>query len=88
MKLANMAGYANKTDRTRRVARYHYLSGCVAGRMVYNVTRILRLTKTPTQKFAWRRAHAFYARVQLFRRALERWDVPAVPVDEDRSQDA
>lgn len=65
-----MAGYANKTNRTAvdRIARSRvtiiYLPARPEGRGAYNVTRILRPTKTPTQKFAWRAFTRIRTRVQ------------------------
>lgn len=62
--------------------------------MIYNVTRIPRLTKTPTQKFAWHHTRVRILRVHVHARDYTIRRLAAVsagrpvPADEDQSQDA
>lgn len=53
----------------RAESRYHYLSPGGAGKKGIHLTRILRPTKTPTQKFAWHRRRFTRVPTPLWERA-------------------
>lgn len=62
----------NRGRRNRAESRYHYLSAGETGRLVYNVTRILRPNKDPHAEICMARTYTHTRTRKTPRRTVER----------------